>query len=143
MFSEIQESRGIADHPSVGNPMRLTIVCRGTKRGLQLLRRAAQFIDCLEAEIELFVPIVTPYPLPLDRCPVNLAFTVRLIKDECMRADMRTKIELRLCRDFAECVRCGLRSESAVVLQKPTAWEWRDKMLIKMLRRHRHQVIAL
>jgi hypothetical protein len=143
MLRERQESYGIVDRASVCHPMRLTVVCRGTMRGLQVLRRAAELVDSLGAEIQLFVPIVTPYPLPLDRCPVDVVFAGRMIKDECTRAGIRASVDLRLCRDFAECVQSGLPAESTVVLQRPRPWDWREKLLIRTLRRNRHQVIVL
>jgi hypothetical protein len=143
MYSQSQESYRIADRASVGYPMRLTVVCPSTPHGLQILRRAAELVDSLGAEIQLFVPIVTPYPLPLDRAPVDLTFVARMIKEECMRAGIRAKVDLRLCRDFAECLRFGLAAESMVVLQRPEPWAWREKMLIRTLRRDGHQVIAL
>lgn len=143
MYKERQESYGIVDRASVGHPMRLTVVCPSTPRGLQVLRRAAELVDSLGAEIQLFVPIVTPYPLPLDRAPVDLAFVARMIKEECMRAGIRATVDLRLCRDFTECLRCGLPAESTVVLQQPEPWAWREKMLIRTLRRDGRQVIVL
>jgi hypothetical protein len=105
--------------------------------------QAAALVANLGAEIRLLVPIVTPYPLPLDRAPVDLPFVAYILKEECLHASIEVKIDLRLCRDPLDCIRQALPEEATVLLQRPRPWNWREKMLAATLRRDGHQLIML
>jgi hypothetical protein len=143
MFRRKQELRAIAGQAADVSALRVTVVYSYGAKTQAVFRRAAALVTQLGAEIRILAPMVVPYPLPLERPPVDPAFVIRKIVEECESAGIAATVDVRLCRDLHECVRRELEMESVVLVRHPRPWAWNEKRLAKALRRDGHRVVSL
>jgi hypothetical protein len=113
----------------------------GTKGALKAANCLAHDLD---TRVELLVPQVVPYPLPLEHPPVAAEFTERALSQLASEQELEVTIKVYLCRDRNETVRRALTPDSFVVIGTQKRW-WlnRDKMLARLLRRDGHSVIVV
>ena len=76
------------------------VVLHTTTEGtLQALKTAASIAQGIAAQIRLLVPQVVPYPLPLESPAISKEFNERRFRTVASKADVETRIDIRLCRD--------------------------------------------
>lgn len=106
--------QGAGDESSEG--FSVTVVFTTVPDTLFALRKAAELAEQLGARIQILAPFVVPYPLPIDRPSVDPSFRMRRFRTLCEEESIETRIEIRLCRDFCECLMQGLRPQSVVLI---------------------------
>jgi hypothetical protein len=122
--------------------LNITVVFTSIDSTLAALREAGRLADRLGGRIELVVPQVVPYPLPLSSPPVLLDWNERRFRVIAQDSTVETKVLLYLCRDRMETLTATLRPESVVVLGgRKRWWPTAESRLARALRRAGHQVI--
>jgi len=123
----------------MGSQLRATLETRRRKTGASeldlvvpyttpaLTRAALEACDRmsagLNANIRLVRIQVVPYPMDLDRSPVDMHFLLREM-EEC-KSGIFASCEIRLARDFEEGLLSSLKRHSVVVLSYEKHW-WKS-----------------
>ena len=106
------------------------------------LEQGGQLAQQLGARIRIVVPHVVPYPLPIDRPPVDPEFRLRRFRTVSIQGAIETQIEVRLCRDSDHAVMQGLPPRSVILIGgRKRWWPTRERRLAKRLARVGHHVI--
>jgi hypothetical protein len=109
------------------------------------LAGAAAYAVDLDARITLVVAQVVPYPLPLEKPPVDAGVFETALLHLVAEQPVQTGVEIYLCRDRGETLRRVLPPGSAVILSGRKRWWWPtdEQRLASALRRAGHRVIFL
>ena len=139
--------------PSAGQPtpqtsdesehsLEIAVVFTSATPTIAALKRAGALADRLRARINLVVPQIVPYPLPLESPPVLVEFSERRLREIAMQSPVETSVHIYLCRDPLETLKSVLAPRSLVVIGGQKHW-WptREKRLARQLRRAGHEVI--
>jgi hypothetical protein len=125
--------------------LRLTVVFTKVDETLSALRKAADLASQLGARIQILAPFVVPYPLPIDHPSAEPKFRLRHFHTRCEEESIPTQIEIRLCRNFCECIMQELAPHSLVVVGGRRNW-WpfsQRNRLVSSLTRAGHQVVSV
>lgn len=122
--------------------LNIDVVFTSVEATLAALREAGSLAHRLNARITLRVPQVVPYPAPLTSPPTLLDFSERKFRVLAGQSPVDTNVQVYLCRDEWETLKCVLKPQSLVVVGGRSRW-WptKEKRLARMLRRAGHQVI--
>jgi hypothetical protein len=139
----IPTSRAAGNDPS--NELEINVIFTDHQGTLGALRTAGALAHQLGAHINLLVPRVVPYAVPLASPPVSIQFTERRLLDLAHRGahgSMVISVQVYLCRDRRLCLLEALEPQSLVVLGGRVRW-WPTKeiKLARMLQFAGHQVI--
>jgi len=139
--------------PALGQPSRpvvaesdqnlnIAVVFTSVEPTLTALKEAGALATSLGARINLLVPQVVPYPLPLESPPVLLDFNEKRFKVIASESPVETNVLIYLCRDPFETLASVLDPGALVVVGGPKRW-WptREQILARRLRRAGHQVV--
>jgi hypothetical protein len=108
------------------------------------LKTAADLCAGLEGHIDLVVPEVVPYPLPLIRPAVPAGFTLRRLMELARGAQVQPNIYVYLCRDKVQTLLEVLAPHSVVVLGRKKRWfPVEAQFLARALRKQGHHVILV
>ena len=143
LLSPVRSFPSLIERENSSEPqLSITVVFTSVDATLTALREAGRLADRLGGGIELVVPQVVPYPLPLTRPSVLLGWNALRFRVMAADSPVETKILLYLCRDRVETLIARLRPQSVVVLSGPKRW-WptSESRLACALRRAGHQVI--
>jgi hypothetical protein len=100
------------------------------------LQEAGTLANSLGARIQLVVPQVVPYPLPLDSPPVLVEFNENRFRVMASKSPVETSVHIYLCRDRFETLVSVLQPGSIVVLGgRERWWPTKEKRLARKLRR--------
>ena len=133
-FGSPRKESGRDRHPAID----LRVIFTDLPRTAAALAAARSMARGLGARITVLVAQVVPYPLPLSDPDVPVQFTEHLM--ESIGGDAETSIEILLCRDRLETIRCTLSPDSVVIVG---ARKWRDWYLTRMLRRGGWRVLVV
>ncbi len=125
--------------------LELTVLFTNVPDTLRALRHATGLAFDLDACIHILVLQVVPYPLPIDRPPVEPEFRLRQLHALWNQERIETAIKILLCRDALYCLSEQLPPNSLVVIGDRTTW-WpfsREKRIARRLRRRGHQVLLV
>jgi hypothetical protein len=105
-------------------PSRITIfvLFTGVRKTLDALWSAGRLVRDLDVHIEIIVPEIVPYPLPLDEPPVLRSFWNHRYRTIVEQAGIDTSIHVCLCRDPREAVDRLLTPGSIVVIGTRHRW---------------------
>ena len=120
----------------------IAVVFTSEKATIAAMKEAASLAHSLGARIDLVVPQVVPYPLPLEAPPVLIEFSDRRFREIASQSPVETSVQIYLCRDQAETLEKVLKPGSLVVMGGPRHW-WptREKLLARRLRKAGHEVV--
>jgi len=117
-----------------------------TTRGCAVaaLEAAAELSSALNTEIQLIVPQVIPYPLPLGRPAVPVTFMAPWLHALAARVPGRIRIQVFLCRDRRRALLEFLKPGSWVVIGAQRRW-WLhgEERLARWLRAKGYRVITV
>jgi hypothetical protein len=131
-------------HTEPGPELHITVVFTNFDDTKQALQAAANLASGLRADIDLVVPEVVPYPLPLVRPAVPPGFTLRRLMNLAREADVQASIYVYLCRDQVQTLLQVLQRQSVVVLGRRKRWfPTKPMLLARALRKRGHQVILV
>lgn len=106
------------------------------------LQSAVTLAAGFPAELALLVPVTVPYPLPLDRPPVSLAFVCRRIGELASTTTMELDAYIYLCRDPEKTIAEALSPRAIVVLGTSSRWLFnKSRRMARRLRRAGHDVV--
>jgi hypothetical protein len=109
------------------------------------LERANRYAKGLEARITILAAQIVPYPLPLERPPVQTALLQQSLSSLASKQPVETSVEIYICRDPEETFRRVLKPESVVIV--PAAphrwWLGPEQRLTRTLRHDGHFVISV
>jgi hypothetical protein len=143
MLEHKREFREIADQASAIPALRVIVVYTFVEEALRVCSQTAQFVEQLGMTLRILVPVVVPYPLPIERPPVDPQFIAHGIIEACAGVDVPVRIDVRLCRDRLQCVGHELERPSIVVLPRRRRWAWGERRLERTLRRDGYEVVVL
>jgi hypothetical protein len=123
----------------------LTVLFTTAAGTLNALRKARQLGDQLRARIRILFAYVVPYPIPIDKPPVNPELRLRQIRSYCERESIDARLDILLCRDARECIHDVLLPHSLVVIGgRPSWWPLMyEKRLAIDLKSAGHHVILV
>jgi hypothetical protein len=106
------------------------------------LKKAGSLAESLGGRITLVVPQIVPYPLPLTSPPVLLNFQERRFREIAKQIPANVRVQIYLCRDCMETLKCILKPHSLVVVgARKRFWPTRENGIVRKLRRMGHDVI--
>ena len=140
--AEIGQAAVVPPEEASEIPLELVVLHTTTDSTLQALETAARLARDLTARVRLLVPVVVPYPLPLNLPSVRREFTEQRSRSLAARVGVETRIDIRLCRDPWLMLESTLPSRSLVVLGGGRFW-WpsAENRMAGHLRRLGHQVV--
>lgn len=120
----------------------VTVLHTNVRATLAALRQAASLARDLGATIRILNVRAVPYPLPLDKLPVDREVIARNISTLADGQSIPTRIETCFGRDVVESLLQSLSPNSIVLVGAKTRW-WptREQKWAKRLARHGHQLI--
>ena len=111
------------------------------------LKTAGSLARDLGACIRVRAAIAVPYALPLDKPPVSVGFTERLLSDLVCRLELdafEPSVHLYLCRDQVETLLQVLRPNSLVVIGgRKHWWPTAESRMARALRSKGHRVVFI
>ena len=122
----------------------ISVVFTSVASTIAALKHAAALADELGARINLLIPQIVPYPLPLTSPPVLIAFNERRFRLIAAESPVETSVSVYLCRDALETVAAALKRHSIVVLGgRRRWWPWltREQRLAAKLCKAGHEVV--
>lgn len=129
-------------HDQCEHRLEVTVVFTSATPTIAALNKAGALADKLSARINMVVPQIVPYPLPLESPPVLLDFSERWFLEIARESPVETNVQIYLCRDRRETLKFVLAPRSLVVIGgRRRWWPTRDKKLARLLRRAGHEVI--
>ena len=107
------------------------------------LQHAAKLSEGLDAEIDLVLTPIVPFPLPVDRPPASLEFAQEEIRRLAELLDLDLRGYIYLCRDPLTMLESVLRPHSLLVMgfDKRLFFN-RAARLARALRRRGHHVVT-
>jgi hypothetical protein len=109
---------------------------------LAALRKAGELAANLRARIQLIVPEVVPYPLPLFRPTVSREFSERRFRTLAKGLHIDTQVRICLCRDRERLLADALPPRSLIVIGgRKRWWPTAEQALASRLCRCGHEVI--
>ena len=123
-------------------PFQITVLYTGFLETARALEEAGDLARGLNASLCLLVPLVVPYPLPLDNPAVPREFSERNFQQLAAMQSIETRVAIRLCRDRAEMLEQTLQPGSVIVMAGRSRW-WptQEQRLASRLSRLGHKVI--
>ena len=125
-------------------PLRIHVLFTSTEETLDALTSAAALSSGCSAQIALLVPLIVPYPLPLEEPPVSLAFACRRITDLASSIPAETELEayIYLCRNAVQTMLQVVLPHSLVLIGMHGRWFFsRSKRIARKLRAQGHEVV--
>ena len=125
--------------------LQIQLVFTGFATAKAALAAAGQYARDLGARITILAAQVVPYPLPLEKPPVDVALLERGLGVLAAAQPLEIAIQIYLCRDRWEAIRNALPRESTVIIGGRKRW-WRpstEQRFAGVLRRDGHRVIFL
>ena len=111
---------------------------------LHALRTAADLASDPNARIEVLVPEIVPYPLPLDRPAVDRKFLENRYQKVLQQEGIRTGIRICLCREPRVALTSSLKSGSVIVIGlRRRWWPTRETRLARWLEEQGHRVVVV
>ncbi|MEO8369010.1 MAG: hypothetical protein ABI806_07425 [Candidatus Solibacter sp.] len=131
--------------PSVESPrLRLHLVYTTPAATRMALRVAGQMANNLDAALELLVPHVVPFPLPLDHPSIPTSFTEGALSSLVADCGAAIDVKVLLCRDREETLPQWIPAHAIVVIGRQRKWgPGCFSGLIRAVRQNHHQVIVV
>jgi hypothetical protein len=109
------------------------------------LERVHQYAIGLEARVTILAAQVVPYPLPLEKPPVQASILQQRLRALAAEQSMEISVEIFLCRERVETFRRALSPESVVIVAGAQRgwWPTEERRLARTLRRDGHLVICV
>lgn len=122
--------------------LRVNVVFTGIEQTHRALRAAAVLAADLHARIVVLVPLVVPYPAPLDSARAQGAFFVRRLQTVAHETRIETRIWVCVCRDRRTALSAALPPCSTVVIGgRKRWWPTREQRLADQLSREGHHIV--
>ena len=132
--------RPVADEPA--RQLNVSVVFTSVESTLAALKEAGSLANSLGARINLVVPQVVPYPLPLESPPVLVPFNENRFRVMASESPVETSVQIYLCRDRFETLTSVLKPGSVVVIGgRKRWWPTQDEVLARSLRRAGYDVL--
>jgi hypothetical protein len=132
------------EHDASEHRLEVAVVFTSAAPTIAALKKAGALADRLGVRINLVVPQIVPFPLPLESPPVLLDFSEHRFREIAAESPVETAVQIYLCRDGWEMLKSVLAPRSLVVIGAHKRW-WptREKSLARKLRRAGHEVIFI
>jgi hypothetical protein len=126
-----------------GERLRINVLFTEFEATNVALRRALDLAFDLDAETNIIVPHVVPYPLDLESPAVSLEFTCNRLRLFAESVGTDPYVYVYLCRDVMDPLRTVLPADSIVVLGSPKQClaKWRIERFARKLTNNGGQVI--
>jgi hypothetical protein len=129
-------------HNEAAQKLNIAVVFTSVESTLAALREAGALAHSLRARIQLVVPQVVPYPLPLESPPILVEFNENRFRVMVNKSAVETSGQIYLCRDRFDTLTSFLKRGSIVVPGGPKRWlPTKDERLAWRLRRAGYEVI--
>jgi len=119
---------GYPARPAIGEAhqdLKIAVIFTSVESTLKALQAAGEMASSLGARINLVVPQVVAYTLPLESPPVLVQFSEDRFRAIAAQSGVETSVQIYLCRDRLETLISVLDSDSIVVLGGPKRkWPW-------------------
>jgi hypothetical protein len=135
-----------SDSSHSADPSRITIfvLFTGVRKTLDALWSVGRLARDLDAHIEIIVPEIVPYPLPLDEPPVLRSFWNHRYRTIVEQAGIDTSIHVYFCREPREALASVLAPGSIVVIgTRRPPWPTREYRFGRWLRTKGYHVVLV
>lgn len=112
--------------PRESRRLRINVVFTTMDDTEAALKRAILLAAGLDADTQIAVPLVVPFPLPLEYPAVSLEFACAQLKRLAAAVGADPYIHFYLCRDSAEVLETFLPVGSIAVVGLKKRWLWRS-----------------
>ena len=130
--------------PLAPSGLRITVLYTTVRPTLTALRHAATLARDLGASIRVLNVRAVPYPLPLDRPPVDHETLARNFRTIAEGQAIPTRVEVCYGRDVVESLLHSLSPNSIVLIgEKLRWWPSRERRWAKLLSRHGHHIVLV
>jgi hypothetical protein len=126
---------------TANSKLKVFVLYTGVRRTLAAIRRASEMAAGLNARIEVIIPHVVPYPLPIEEPAVTPSFLSNRFKALLENGEIEASIHVYLCRDQREAVASAIPAQSIVVIGTRRWWPTREHPLGRWLRDNGHRVL--
>ena len=126
-----------------GRPIRIFVIHTPNENSTPAIRAVEALASELNAEIVLLAALEVPFPLPLTRPAVSLAFTKALLRNMIELSHAPARVELHLCRDRWQTIRLALPPNALVVLGGRRWFGRGPRRLAALLAQDGHNVLNL
>jgi hypothetical protein len=126
--------------------LEIAVLFTSAKATLAAIETAAALMKGLEGRLSLIGAQTVPYPLPLDKPPVSLAFNTKRLLEVAAnsRLDIDISVQVCVCRCRSAMLLTLLRPGSMLVIGgRKTWWPTWERKLAKELRRDGLDVVLL
>jgi hypothetical protein len=131
-----------SSHSAGPSGITIFVLFTGVRKTLDALWSAGRLARDLDAHIEIIVPEIVPYPLPLDEPPVLRSFWNHRYRTIVEQAGIDTSIHVCLCREPREALASVLTPGSIVVIgTRRPRWPTREYRFGRWLRTKGYHVI--
>jgi hypothetical protein len=122
--------------------LKIAVIFTSANATVAALKKAGGLAESLGARIDMVVPQIVPYPLPLTIPPVPLEFQERRFREIAAESPVEIRVQLYLCRDGMETLKTVLAPHSLIVIGgRKRFWPTQEKRLARRLRGMGHEVI--
>jgi hypothetical protein len=98
--------------------LEVVVLVNSLKGTQEPLAKAAAWAADLGAWVTLLVPLVVPYPLPLEEPPVSVKFLRREFETLARAQRLTTRVLIGLCRDGEQFIEANLGECSTIMLER-------------------------
>jgi hypothetical protein len=128
----------------VARKLEVAVLFTSFEATLAAARRASKLIEGLDGRISLVDTLPVPYPLPVDRPPVSLAFAKRRLLTLVEESGTEMTAHVFLCRFRFEALLLLLKQGALIVMGcRKTLWPIWEKRLARKLRRAGYQILLI
>jgi hypothetical protein len=132
------------EHRGDGTRLEVVVLFTTVPGTLLALRRAADLASQLNARIEIIIPEIVPYPLPVDRPPVAPSFLINRYRTIVQQAGIDADIRICLCRERRAALAATLKPGSLIMIGiRPRWWLTKEARLARWLEAQGHRVVVV
>lgn len=129
--------------PGCERPVQIVVVYTSHEAAANGLKAVGALVHDLNAQVEMVVPQVVPYPLPLSSPPVLIRFNESRYRALAVQAPVPVSVHVYLCRDRLEMLKSLLPATAIVLIGRDRGgWFSSGSRLARQLRRRGYSVIV-
>jgi hypothetical protein len=135
----------VASPPRADGPnLRIHVIYTTPKSTQASLTAASLLAQDLDAKLELLVPVVVPYPLPLQSPTTTVTFAEESLVELVRQCGVEVHIDVVLCRDREETVPGWLPAQAIAVIGRARRWgRGSCRRLIRAIERNGNHVVVV
>jgi hypothetical protein len=137
-----KKSSKLLEAPSSKQTLDVVVLYTSVELTEAALERAEQLAQGMELRVRLVCTQIVPYPLPVERPPINLTHLERKLAQISERCHLTVETEIVLARDMVTALKSTLKPESIIVLaSNHRLWRTKEETLRNQCIKAGHEVV--